>query len=358
MSDLTREFVLQLPKTDLHVHLDGSLRYKTLFDLAKKQNLSLPAKTESELKKIISCVEPTKSLDDYLKRFEVILSVLQDEDSLYRVAFELVEDAATENIRYMEVRYSPILHTKKGLSLTQVSDAVLSGVKNAEKVFKIKTGVIICGLRNINPENSIKLVELSIAYKNKGVVGFDLAGVEYNHPAIKHKDAFDLAQQNNLNITIHAGEDSGSDGIHQAIHGCGANRIGHGIRLLEDVDLLNYVNDHRIPLEICVKSNYHTKAVPCLKKHPLMYYLNFGLRVTMNTDNRMISDTTMTDEFMLGINELGLTYIDIKNIIINGFKSAFIPFKEKKQLVNEVLKDMSALEDKCLQKNMTFDDKI
>ncbi len=358
MIKLNREFIHLLPKTDLHVHLDGSLRYKTLFDLAKKQNVDLPAKTEEELKKIISCVDTCTSLDQYLRGFAITLSVLQEEEALFQTAYELAEDAALENIRYMEVRYSPILHTNKGMRLTQISDAVIEGLKEAEKKYNIRTGVIICGIRNMDPVNSLRLAELSVAYKNRGVIGFDLAGSEYNNPAIHHKEAFDLALKNNLNITIHAGEAYGPESISQAMHNCGTHRIGHGTRLLEDGDLLNYVNDHRIPLEMCVKSNYHTKAVKSIKVHPIAFYLDYGLRVTMNTDNRMISDTTMTDEFMLAINELNLSYQEIKNIIINGYKSAFIPYKERVKLINEALNEIDELEEKVLNEKIKIEEKI
>ena len=358
VNPLSREFIHKLPKTDLHVHLDGSLRYETIFDLAKQQKVTLPAKSPEELKKLVACTGATKSLDEYLVGFGVTLSVLQEEEALYRTAYELAEDAANENIRYMEVRYSPILHTNKGLRLTQISDAVISGLKAAEKEFKIKTGVIICGMRNMDPVTSVRLAELAVAYKNKGVIGFDLAGSEYNYPAVDHKQAFDLALRNNLNITIHAGEAYGPESIAQAIHNCGTHRIGHGTRLLEDGDLLNYVNDHRIPLEICIKSNYHTKAVTEIKQHPIVIYLDYGLRVTINTDNRMVSNTTMTDELMLAINELGLTYSEIKNIILNGFKSAFIPYKERVELINSALDEMRELEVKTFNERVKIGEKI
>lgn len=355
---LRREFIHKLPKTDLHVHLDGSLRLSTLIDLAKQQNVKLPTTNEAELKKIVSCTDECKSLEQYLVGFDITLSVLQTEDALTRVAYELAEDAAAENIRYMEVRYSPILHTKKKLRLTQISEAVIKGLKNAEKKFNIKTGVIICGIRNMDPGTSTKLAELAIAYKNQGVIGFDLAGAEYNHPAKEHKEAFDLALRNNLNITIHAGEAYGPESIHQALHYCGTHRIGHGTRLIEDGDLLNYVNDHRIPLEICVKSNFHTKAVPTINEHPIDFYLDYGLRVTLNTDNRLISDTTLTDEYMLAIDLLGLDYTDIKNIIINGFKSAFIPYKNRVELINSAIAEMEVLEQEELKKKVVIEEKI
>lgn len=342
---LTHEFIKKLPKTDLHVHLDGSVRIETIIDLAKQGKIELPSYEPAELKKIICCDDKCESLDDYLRGFHIVNRVLQDKEGLKRAAYELAEDCAQENIRYVEVRYSPILHTDKGLKLTQISEAVIDGLKQAEKDFNIKTGVIICGIRNMDPTTSIKLAELAIAYKNKGVIGFDLAGGEYNYPAKDHKEAFDLALKNNLNITIHAGEAYGPESIHQALHYCGTHRIGHGTRLVEDGDLLNYANDHRIPLEICLKSNFHTKAVPSIRAHPIDFYLDYGLRVTLNTDNRTISNTTLTDEYMLAIELLGLDYLQIKNILLNGFKSAFIPYKDRVRLINKILTEIDELEE-------------
>ena len=355
---LKREFIEKLPKTDLHVHLDGSIRISTIFDLAKKQKVKLPADTEKELKKIVCCDENCKSLDEYLRAFDVTLSVMQTEEALIRTAFELAEDAAKENIRYLEVRYSPILHTQKGLKLTVISDAVLKGLRKAEKKYNIRAGVIICGIRNMDPDKSLRLAKLAVAYKNKGVIGFDLAGAEYNYPAKDHMKAFYLALNNNINITIHAGEAYGPKSIHEALHYCGTHRIGHGTRLIEDGDLLNYVNDHRIPLEICLKSNMHTKSVPSLKQHPLSFYLDYGLRVTLNTDNRLVSDTNLTDEYMLAINELGLDYADIKNIIINGFKSAFIPYRERVVLLNKALVEMGKIEEEELKSKIKLADNL
>ncbi len=355
---IDREFIKKLPKADLHVHLDGSLRLSTIFELAKRQKVDLPAKTEEELKKIVTCDKKCKSLEEYLQGFGVTLSVLQTEEALEQAAYELAEDAAKENIRYMEVRYSPILHTQKGLKTTRISDAVLAGLYRAERKYDIKTGVIICGIRNMDPATSVKLAELAVAYKNLGVIGFDLAGAEYNHPAKEHKEAFDLALKNNINITIHAGEAYGPDSIHQALHYCGTHRIGHGTRLIEDGDLLNYVNDHRIPMEICIKSNLHTKAVSSISRHPVSFYLDYGLRVTLNTDNRLISDTTLTDEYMLAIEKLGWTYEEVKKVIINGFKSAFIPYRERVILLNRALREMEELEQTDLKKKIDIEEAI
>jgi len=342
---MTKELIQKLPKTDLHVHLDGSVRLETIIDLAKEHDIKLPTMDVAELRKLIVCGKHTKSLEDYLQGFHIVNLVLQNKEGLRRAAYELAEDAARENVRYMEVRYSPILHTDGGLKLTEISQAVIDGLKKGERDFGIQTGVIICGIRNMDPTTSLKLAELAIAFKNKGVIAFDLAGGEYNHPAKDHKEAFDLALKNNLNITIHAGEAYGPESIHQALHYCGTHRIGHGTRLVEDGDLLNYVNDHRIPLEICIKSNLHTKAVPNIESHPIDFYIDYGLRVTINTDNRTISDTTVTDEYMLAIDKLGLSYETVKNVILNGFKSAFIPYKERARLINQTLKEIEDIEE-------------
>ncbi|RMH76992.1 MAG: adenosine deaminase [Calditrichaeota bacterium] len=334
--EIPKDLLEQLPKTDLHVHLDGSLRIPTLIDLARKQGVELPTTDPEKLADVVMSGKRCRNLAEYLEGFEITLSVLQEPEALYRVAYELAEDAAAENVWYMEVRYSPILHTRKGLKLTEIVDAVIEGLQEAEKKFNIKTGVIICGMRNINPETSLVLAELAVAYKNRGVVAFDLAGQEENNPAKKHKEAFYLIRNNNINTTIHAGEAYGPESIHQAIHYCGAHRIGHGTRLFEDGDLLNYVNDHRIPLEICLLSNIQTGAAPSLEKHPLRFYYDYGLRVCINTDNRLISDTTVTNELYLAAKHLNFNLDDIKSIILDGFKSAFLPNRAKSIMLNMV----------------------
>ncbi|MGH1362345.1 MAG: adenosine deaminase [Calditrichia bacterium] len=339
--ELTPQFLEKLPKTDLHVHLDGCLRIPTLIDLAAKQNVELPSTNPKALAKYVMTGKNCKNLGEYLQGFDITLSVLQEAEALYRVAYELAEDAAKENVWYMEVRYSPILHTQKGMSLTTIVDAVLQGLADAEKAFNIKTGVIICGMRNINPETSLMLAELAVAYKNRGVVAFDLAGQEESYPAKDHKEAYYLIRNNNINTTAHAGEAFGAESIHQAIHYCGAHRIGHGTRLFENGDLLNYCNDHRIPLEICLLSNIQTGASPSLERHPLKLYYNYGLRVCINTDNRLISDTTVSNEYYLAAKHLGFQLDDIKNIIIDGFKSAFLPKRTRSVLLQQVTTELA-----------------
>ncbi|MEA3451425.1 MAG: adenosine deaminase [Bacteroidota bacterium] len=329
---LTREFIKSLPKAELHCHLDGSMRVETIIDIAKKENVKLPTNDIKELRKILEVGINCKSLEDYLRPFDITALVLQTEDALIRSTYELAEDAAAENVRYIEIRFAPLWHIQKGLTLNKVIEAVIEGARKAEKDFNIKIGIIICGIRHTTPEDTLKVAELAIAYKNRGVVAFDLAGAEKDFPAKEHLKAFYLIVNNNINTTAHAGEAYGTESIDQAIHYINVNRIGHGTRLREDGDLLNYVNDHRIPLEMCITSNVQTKAVKHVEDHPLKFYFDLGLRVTLNTDNRLISNITLTDEYMLAIEKLGFDANEIKYLILNGFKSAFLPFQDKNQL--------------------------
>jgi adenosine deaminase len=338
---VTEELIRALPKTDLHCHLDGSLRLTTILDLAEKDGIRLPADTPEGLAKAIHMGDNCESLEDYLKAFDITLAVMQTEESLFRSAYELAIDCARENVRYLEVRYSPVLHTRNGLKPTAIVEAVLEGLRAAHRETGIKSNVIICGIRHIDPATSLRLAELAVAYKNKGVVGYDLAGAEEGYPSKDHQAAFHLILDNNVNVTIHAGEAYGPESIAQAIHTCGAHRIGHGTRLRENGDLLNYVNDHRIPLEICPSSNVQTRSVQSFQSHPLKFYFDFGLRVTVNTDNRLITDTTATKELWLAHREMGFTLEDIVTVIVQGFKSGFLPFREKAELLKAVNQEIS-----------------
>ena len=337
---VTEELLRDLPKTDLHCHLDGSLRPATILELAEQQKVKLPADTLEGLQKALHMGGMCDSLEHYLTAFDITLSVLQTPEALYRTAYELACDAADENVRYLEMRYSPVLHTNKGLKLTAVVESVLEGFRQARRERGIRGGVLICGIRHLSPETNVRLAELAVAYKNRGVVGWDLAGAEDNFPAKDHIDAFQLILNNNVNCTAHAGEAHGPPSIAQAIHYCGAHRIGHGVRLREDGDLLNYVNDHRIALETCPSSNVQTRAVESLKAHPLKFYMDLGIRVTVNTDNRLITNTTVTRELLLMAQTFGLTFDDIRTLVINGFKSAFIPFHEKAELLRQVNREI------------------
>lgn len=332
-----------LPKTDLHLHLDGSLRLDSILDLAREQGIRLPATDHEALARLVQMGEGERSLERYLKAFDVTLSVLQEAEALERAAYELAVDCADENVRYIEVRFSPILHTRHGLSLKESVEAVRTGLHRAETERGIQTGIILCGIRHISPESSLVLAQLALEYKGAGVVGFDLAGAEEHFPAKKHREAFFLILNNNINCTVHAGEAFGPSSIAQAVHYCGAHRIGHGTRLREDPDLMAYVNDHRIALEMCLSSNVQTGAVARMEDHPVKYYLDRGLRVTLNTDNRLMSNTNLCKEYALGVRSCGLTLHDLEEVVIFGFKSAFLPLKAKSELLRRAIHEMRQL---------------
>jgi adenosine deaminase len=342
-TEISLELLHRLPKTDLHCHLDGSLRLDTILDLARKQGTKLPSHERGELHKLLVAGEQVASLDDYLRAFDITLSVMQTEDALERCAYELAEDAHRENVRYLEVRYSPLLHTRNGLRPAQVVEAVLRGLRAAKRELGIRYGVILCAIRSLGPDSSLRIAELCVAFKNRGVVGFDLAGSEMGNPAKVHRAAFQLVIDNNINCTAHAGESFGPDSVHQAIHKCGAHRIGHGTRLVESGDLLNYVNDHRIPIEVCPSSNLQTRAATSWETHPVDFYVDYGLRVTINTDNRLMSDTSVTRELHHCHRHYGWSLATIKEIIIAGFKSAFMPYREKADLVADVSRELAQL---------------
>lgn len=345
MSEIPLELIQRLPKTDLHCHLDGSVRLDTILDLARKQGTKLPTFDRGELHRMLVAGDHVTSLDDYLRAFDLTLSVMQTEDALERCAYELAEDAWREHVRYIEVRYSPLLHTRSGLRPAQVVEAVLRGLRGAKRELGIRYGLILCAIRSLGPESSLRIAELCVAFKNRGVVGFDLAGSEVNNPAKLHRQAFQLVIDNNINCTAHAGESFGPDSVHQALHKCGAHRIGHGTRLVESGDLLNYVNDHRIPLEVCPSSNIQTRAAVSWETHPVDFYVDYGLRVTINTDNRLMSDTTVSRELHLCHQHYGWSMQTLKEIIIAGFKSAFMPYREKADLVAEINQELQQFHD-------------
>ena len=341
--ELNEELIRSLPKAELHCHLDGSVRVSTILDLAEKQGVELPYSNERELTSYLQVGDDCENLEDYLKAFPVVNSVLQTPESLERVTYELAEDVVKENVRLLEIRFSPVLHTKNGLSLENVLTNVLKGKERAENEFNIRIGIIISSIRSISPEVSMELAELTVNYKNRGVVGFDLAGPEENFPAKDHKEAFFHIINHNINTTVHAGEAYGAESIHQAIHYTRANRIGHGTRLREDQDLLRYVLDHRITLEMCVTCNVQTQCVKSYEDHPIKDYLDAGIRVTVNTDNRLISNTTLTEEYIKVANLYQLTFSELRHLIMNGFKAGFLPYQERKALLESVGQELDSL---------------
>lgn len=341
MTAISRDLIHRLPKTDLHVHLDGSLRPATMIELADERGVDLPVRTPEGLGDYMH-VREGRDLVDYLSRFELTLALMQDAPAIERVAYELAADAAAENVRYMEVRFCPALNTKGGLSSEAVVEAALSGLRRAEADHDIGTAVIICGLRSLPPASSLEMAQVAVAYRDRGVVAFDLAGAEHGHPPVEHVQAFQMAADAHLGITIHAGEAYGPASIAQAVHYCNARRIGHGTRLWEDPSLMAFVNDFRIPVEVCLTSNVQTRAARSLEEHPLRLFYDHGLVVSLNTDNRLMSGTTVTDEYMRAHENLGFTLEELIELTIMGFESAFLPYQEKVAMVAAVREEVAA----------------
>ncbi len=335
---LTRDDIASWPKAELHCHLDGSMRLETMLDLARQEGKRdvLPADSVEGLREELREVERSDTLEAYLAWFQYTIPLLQTTDALRRAAYELAEDNAAENVRYLEVRYSPILHVEDGLSLEEANDAVLDGLTQAERDFDITTSLIVCGLRDRFESASMRLAELAVEYKHEGIVAFDLAGGEAGNPPKGHLHAFYHARNNLLNLTIHAGEAWGPDSIRQALFYCGAHRIGHGISLRKDPELMRYFANHRIPLEICPSSNVHTQAVPSLEAHPIETYVKSNIPVTVNTDNRLFSRTSVTEELWRVYQHCNLGPSHMREIALNGFRYAFLPYDQKQSLLRSM----------------------
>src|SRR6202166_3656137 len=337
-----------LPKVLLHEHLDGILRPQSIIDLANDAGYrNLPTTDPQALAQWFHQGANQGSLAKYLEGFAHTIAVMQTEEALERVAYEQAEDLSQDGVVYFETRFAPVFHTCKGLSHQQIVSAVLKGLERGRKDFGIVSGLIICAMRNMDV--SLEMAELAVDFRERGVVGFDLAGEEGGYPPKKHVDAFHYIQRQNFNITIHAGEGFGKESIWQAIPYCGAQRIGHGTRLIDDIavaegkavklgDLAQYVLDKRIPLEICLISNVHTGAARTLPEHPFKILYQEKFRVTLNTDNRLMSDTTMTKEFETTGDTFGLSLEDFERITINAMKSAFLPYDKRCDFIYSVVK--------------------
>lgn len=349
MSMITYEMIKKCPKVELHDHLDGGLRVETIIELAKKDNIALPCYDVDELREYLVKGCQQKSLKLYLEAFAVTTAVMQSRENLVKVAREAVLDLAKENVVYAEIRFAPSLHTQNGMNLEEVVTAVLKGLEEGKKESGTYCTLILCAMRNEEPSSTLEIAELAVAFREKGVVGFDIAGDEYGHPPKKHIEAFRYIRNKNFNITIHAGEAFGVESIWQAIQLCGAHRIGHGVRLVEDMlieggairkmgSLSHFINDMRIPLEMCLTSNVGTGAVENYQEHPFPIFFKSGFRVFLCSDNRLMSDTNLTKEMNIAVKEYGLNIRDLEKITINAMKSAFIHHDEKIRIIYDVIK--------------------
>ena len=337
---LTRELISRLPKAELHVHLDSCLRPETMLELARAAKVSLPAGDADSLRKAMR-VDDARNLEDYLKRFDFTIPLLQTSDAVERVAYEMAEDAAKDNVRYLEVRYCPHLSRAGGMTLDEVIEAELRGFERGERDFGVICRVINCSLRHYDPALSVEIAAHSVKFRERGVVAFDLAGGEAGRPPGAHKAAFDVAARGYLGITVHAGEAAGADSVAEAVHLCHANRIGHGTRLRENQPLLEYVRDRRILIECNITSNVQTRAVPRAADHPVRQYFDADLNVTLCTDAWLMTGVSLSDEYWLAHTELGFTREEIDQLICNGFSSAFLPWPERMTLVDEIRDELA-----------------
>lgn len=321
---------------DLHLHLDGSVSPKTLIKIAQHDNIELPSYTEEELKLYLVCPKSCQSLNKYLTKFELPGRVMQTRYGLYTVAYDLVETLANQGLLYAEIRFAPQLHLKKGLTQAEVVEAVLEGIKAASEKNNIKTQVILCLMRGKdNHKENLETVKVAKHFFNKGVCAIDLAGAEALFKTREFDEEFALARKLNLPFTIHAGEADDISSIKCAIE-FGAKRIGHGIRAVDEEEFMNLLASKNIGLEMCPTSNLQTKAIKSLKEYPLREYLHHHILATINTDNMMVSNTTIKDEFELLEKKYNLTVDEKKQLLRNAVNIAFLDSEEKKKLLKRM----------------------
>jgi adenosine deaminase len=347
MVAITHEDIVKAPKALLHDHLDGGLRPATIIELADAVGHSLPETDPGLLGDWFVSAADSGSLERYLETFAHTVAVMQTEDGLRRVARECALDLAADGVVYAEVRYAPEQHLERGLSLDQVVEAVHAGftegcAETAALGRPIRVGTLLTAMRHA--ARSQEIAELSVRYRDTGVVGFDIAGAEAGFPPTRHLDAFEYLQRENFHFTIHAGEAFGLPSIWQAIQWCGADRLGHGVRIVDDITggqlgrLASYVRDKRIPLELCPSSNVQTGAAASIAEHPIGLLHDLRFRVTVNTDNRLMSGTSMSREMALLAEAFGWGWSELQWLTINAMKSAFIPYDERLAIITEVIK--------------------
>ena len=340
---LSQDFLRSLPKVLLHEHLDGGLRPQTVIDLAVENGYTgLPSSHAEELAGWFHRGAQRGSLPEYLEGFEHTCGVMQTRAAIERVAFEFIEDMFHDGVVYAECRFSPCFHLERGLTPEAVVQAAIDGFNRGQEKYGVAWGLILCGMRHLT--DSLEWAELAISFRHRGVVGFDLAGEEAGYPPKKHAAAFESIQRANFYSTLHAGEAFGVASIWQALQICGAHRLGHATRLTDDMTIVDgrivklgtlaqYILDRRIPLEMCLSSNVHTGAVRSMSEHPFRLYFERGYRVTINTDDRLMSDTSMTKEFDIAVEEFGLGVKDLEKITVNAMKSAFAHFDDRLSMI-------------------------
>jgi adenosine deaminase len=335
-------FLRRIPKAELHCHLDGSIRPATLAELAREQGIALPDYDPDAVRAHMR-VDNAHNLEEYLLRFEVTLAALQSSEALERAAYELAEDAHKDGVQYLEVRFAPLLNVRNGLTLGEAIEAPLRGLERAQREYGIVSRIIVCALRTLAPDVSMQMARLAAEFRTHGVVGFDLAGPERGHPAADHEAAFEHAIAHGIACTCHAGEGWGPDSVKQAVHDCGAKRLGHATRLIEDAALMEEVGRRGVALEICLTSNLQTHAAESYAAHPLRRYFDLGLAVVLNTDNRLMSDVTLVDEYKHAAAHLDFTAEELCRVALTGFEHAFVEPNEKATLIARAKKSIAEL---------------
>ena len=321
---------LTLPKIELHCHLDGSLRPETIIDIALKDGIQLPSYERNELQTELIAPLECESLDDYLKRFSLPNLVMQSKENLRRITFELFEDAAKENVKYMEVRFAPLLHTLKDLDVEEIIQAVLEGMEAAAKRYDIRGNIILSCMRTMPVESAFEVVEKGRKFLGKGVVAIDLCASEDEGFCRRFIEPIALARNYGYRVTIHAGETGIGKNVLEAVELLGAERIGHGVFIKDCAEAYEIVKDRQVVLEMCPTSNVQTKAVPDYREHPIYLFHKDGIKVTINTDNRTVSDTSMTKECQLVNSEFNLSVEDYRQIYLNSVEASFAD-KETKE---------------------------
>ncbi|AVH95814.1 adenosine deaminase 1 [Streptomyces cinereoruber] len=349
----TADQIRRAPKVLLHDHLDGGLRPGTIIELAREQGYeNLPETEPDKLGVWFREAADSGSLERYLETFAHTCAVMQTREALFRVAAECAVDLAEDGVVYAEVRYAPEQHLEGGLTLEGVVEAVNAGFREGERRarengHRIRVGALLTAMRHA--ARSLEIAELANTYRDSGVVGFDIAGAEAGYPPTRHLDAFEYLKRENNHFTIHAGEAFGLPSIWQALQWCGADRLGHGVRIIDDIEVADdgsvklgrlaaYVRDKRIPLEMCPSSNLQTGAAASIGEHPIGLLRTLHFRATVNTDNRLMSGTSMSREFELLTEAFDYTLDDMQWFTVNAMKSAFIPFDERLAMINEVIK--------------------
>jgi adenosine deaminase len=326
-----------MPKIELHCHLDGSVRPETIIDIAKRDGILIPTLDIEEMKEELIAPLDCESLDEYLEKFSIPNAVMQSKENLKRITFELFEDAAKEHVKYMEVRFAPLLHTRQGLSVEEIIGSVIEGMKEAEEQFDIKGNIILSCMRTMPPERAFEVVEKGKIFLGKGVVAIDLCASEEEGFCAEFIESISLAREYGYRVTIHAGETGIGKNVLEAVEWLGAERIGHGVYIKDCEQAYQVVKDKQIVLEICPTSNVQTKAVTQFRDHPLYDFHRDGINITINTDNRTVSDTTMTKECDLVWNEFAMSDEDYREIYMNSVEASFAGDEVKEDLKKYLL---------------------